>query len=53
MEHPRKVSIDQDKYECVQEAEQRAANWDAHGNIFLMKGWVQECLEHRDWRVVK
>lgn len=53
MEHPSKASIDHDKYECMQEAEQRAANWGAHGNVFLMKDWIQECLEHRGWRVVK
>lgn len=53
MQHPTKTSIDIDNYGCRIEAEQRAANWGAQGNVFMINDWHFECLEHRGWTYVK
>lgn len=49
--HPYKGSdsFERDKRECMMQAEERAANWGAHGNPFMIKDFMQECLEARGW----
>lgn len=54
--HPYKNSQDfeRDKYECRLTAEQSAANWGSHGNIFMIVDETKRCLEFRyGWEPVK
>ena len=50
--HPTKGKrqFKKDKHDCTVEAEQRAANHGAHGNPFLIRDFLKECLRSKGWR---
>ena len=45
--------FEQEKHECMMEAEQRSSNWGGAGNPFMIKDFMVTCLENRGWRRVQ
>ncbi len=41
-----------DLHACQVEAEQRSANWNAQGNVFLIRDYVFECMRVRGYQEV-